>query len=115
MISTSSQSLVQLSALSEYQNANGLTGTVRQYYSTTDLLIGMTAVATGTNMNFNSLIKLSAGSLLYQSYAIGYILQLSTIYQLSSLNILLTSLHLSTSISPLLRYPCCERYQRSCS
>ena len=91
VISASGLSLICLYALSEYQHANGLTGSVRQYDSATDLLICMTSVTAGTDVCFDGLVKLCGCVLLYDCDCFSGIVLLLTIYVLSSLYVFLSS------------------------
>ena len=90
-------SLVDLIAFCEYQNFYSLTGSVRQYNCATDLLLSVTSVTTGSDVNLDGLIEFSSCSFLNQSDSIVRLIECSAIYQLGSFGIFLTMFHYFTS------------------
>src|SRR5699024_8748771 len=93
VLCTSSNSLVSLRALCEYQDANILTSTVRQNDRAANLLVSVTGVNAQLYMQLNGLVELSLSGRNNGCKRLSGIVQLGTVYQLCALYILFTFAH----------------------
>ena len=66
---------------------------MRKYNCTSDLLICMTSITSGSDMSFNSFVKLSCRGLLNKGNRLFLVVKISSFNILSSLNIFLSSFH----------------------
>ena len=107
-------------SLGEYQNPYGLTGSVGKDYSAADLLLCMTSVAAGSDVNLNGLVKFCGCRLLYQSDRVSGFIRHAAVYLLCGLSVFLTMFHF-----PFLRWwltqhfvifglppECCSQFSR---